>query len=90
MIDIPTKPAPPPMRLIRESSVLELRDPSFCRICGSSLKRSWFGLGKVIGCIQSKCWNYYEWTFLPAGVNRSPYLYGAPKKPLPPPPPPRA
>lgn len=73
-----TRPIPPPLRIIRDGG-----DPSVCEICGSSLKRRWFGLGRVIGCLQQECWNWHGWTLLPAGTNRPINLYGAPKKPLP-------
>lgn len=69
-------PIPPPCRIIREGGC-----SGFCDICGSSLKRSWFGLGKVIGCLQPKCWNWHGWSQLPAGHNRPIDLYGAPEKP---------
>lgn len=76
-------PIPPPGRIIREGCV------ATCEICGSSLKRRWFGLGAVIGCLQPKCWNWHGWSYLPAGRNRPIDLYGAPVKPsyvAPPPP----
>jgi hypothetical protein len=76
------------MRLIAEGG-LQLFGNSFCDICGSSQKKAFFGLGQILGCIQPKCWNYFEWKNLPAGVNKSILLYGAPKKPQPPPSPPK-
>ena len=83
---LPAPPIPPPGRLRREGS-----GPDACEICGSSLKRRWFGLGRAIGCLQPKCWNWHGWTLLPANCNRPIDLYGAPKKPAAPPsPPPRA
>lgn len=78
------KPIPPPLRIIREGSVAR------CHICGSSLKRRWFGLGAAIGCLQPKCWNWHGWSQLPVGSNRPIDLYGAPAKPPPPPAPPPA
>jgi hypothetical protein len=69
-------PIPPPCRIIREGGC-----PGVCDICGSSLKRRWFGLGKIIGCLQPKCWNWHGWSHLPAGHNRPIDLYGAPEKP---------
>lgn len=68
-------PIPPPCRIIREGGCVGI-----CDICGSSLKRRWFGLGKVIGCLQPKCWNWHGWSYLPAGSNRPIDLYGAPEK----------
>lgn len=81
----PAPPTPPPSRIIREGG-----STCRCDICGSSMKRAWFGLGRLLGCIQPKCWNYHGYRNLPAGMNRSPYLYGAPVKPEAPPAPPRA
>lgn len=69
-------PIPPPCRIIREGGC-----GGICDICGSSLKRRWFGLGKVIGCLQPKCWNWHGWSHLPVGSNRPSDLYGAPEKP---------
>jgi hypothetical protein len=79
------KPTPPPGRIIREGGSI-----AQCRICGSSMKRAWFGFGRLLGCIQPKCWNFHGWRALPAGTNRSPDLYGAPRKPPAPPAPPGA
>lgn len=72
----PQPPIPPPCRIIREGGCA-----GFCDICGSSLKRRWFGLGAIIGCLQPKCWNWHGWRHLPAGSNRPIDLYGAPEKP---------
>jgi hypothetical protein len=48
---------PPLIRLVREGTV------GNCQCCGSSelLKYEWFffSFGEKIGCIQSKCENYY-------------------------------
>jgi hypothetical protein len=81
---IPERPTPPPCRLIKEGGV------DFCKTCGSTQKRAWFGLGRVLGCIQPKCWNYYRWRSLPVGVNPPAGLYGGPVKPPAPPAPPDA
>lgn len=79
------KPIPPPSRIIREGGGTRR-----CEICHSSVKRRWFGLGRIVGCIQPRCWNYYGYKDLPAGVNPPPDLYGGPVKGSPPPsPPPR-
>jgi hypothetical protein len=67
-----------------------LSDGTVCQTCGSTQKRAWFGLGRVLGCIQPKCWNYYMWRQLPVGVNPPPGLYGGPLKPPAPPAPPLA
>ena len=54
-------PKPPPIRLITEYSA-----SGICPKCGSSLRRrfEWlgilFGIGKVLGCIQPECENYYK------------------------------
>ena len=45
-------PSPPPCRILKEGSL------GICDKCGSSLKKTWFG--KVLGCIQPKCSNYYN------------------------------
>lgn len=44
----------PPNIIIREGG------GSFCKECGSSTirKHRWFG--KILGCIQSECGNYYK------------------------------
>lgn len=68
-------PVPPPCRIVREGTI------GRCEICGSSLKRRWFGLGSVLGCLQPKCWNWHGWSYLPVGHNRPIDLYGAPEKP---------
>lgn len=83
MNSIPKPPIPPPCRIIREGG-----GACFCDICGSSLKRRWFGLGAVIGCLQPKCWNWHGWSLLPVGRKRPPDLYGAPERPHHPPSPP--
>lgn len=84
-MSIPERPIPPPGRMIVEGSL-----PSFCPTCGSTQKHAWFGFGRVLGCIQPKCWNYYRWQSLRVGVNPPAGLYGGPTKPpAPPPPPPR-
>lgn len=76
-------PIPPPGRILREGCI------EICDICGSSLKRRWFGLGAVIGCLQPKCWNWHGWANMPARLNRPIDLYGAPERPAAPPPPPQ-
>jgi hypothetical protein len=54
------RPKPPCMRLIMDHSC-----SGICPKCGSSLQRriGWlghiFGIGKVLGCIQPECENYY-------------------------------
>lgn len=84
MSELPERPIPPPGRIIRKGGVVGL-----CPTCGSSQKRAWLGFGRVLGCIQPKCWNYWEWKNLPVGVNPPPGLYGGPVKPPPPPAPAR-
>jgi len=74
-MNLPKPPTPPPGRIICEGTI------SRCDVCGSSLKRRWFGLGKAIGCLQPKCWNWHGWSSLPAGSNRPIDSYGAPEKP---------
>lgn len=49
---IPKPPKPPIGRIIREGSI------GLCSKCGSSLQKSLFG--KIKGCIQPKCENYWE------------------------------
>jgi hypothetical protein len=48
------KPKPPIGRRINDWIA-----PPMCNVCGSSMKRKWFGL-KTLGCIHPKCTNYYK------------------------------
>ena len=54
------RPKPPCCRIVMDYSV-----SGYCKLCHSSLQRrfKWighiFGIGKVIGCIQPECDNYY-------------------------------
>jgi len=50
----PEKPKPLPLRLLQEG-----HEDDVCDKCGSSVKRTLFGLGRVRGCIQPECSNYY-------------------------------
>ncbi len=52
--NVPEPPKPPCSRIIKEGAI------GICPKCGSSVKRSFFGLGRVLGCIQPECENYWE------------------------------
>lgn len=51
-MNIPKPPEPPPPRRIKEGA------RGFCKKCGSSFKTTFWG--KIRGCIQPKCENYYK------------------------------
>jgi len=58
MTTIPKPPPFPPSRIIKEGTM------GSCPQCGSTEVRGgllrFFGIGKMIGCIQPECENYYK------------------------------
>ena len=54
--EIPKPPKPPLDRIIRDHSI------GTCPLCGSTEQRKYqfFGVGKIIGCINPDCKNYYK------------------------------
>jgi len=46
-------PSPPPYRLIKEGTMGD------CPHCGSTSIKRWVWFGKIIGCINPECTNYY-------------------------------
>ena len=47
-------PKPPLTRIIREGTIGD------CKKCGSTTIKKFIWFGKVIGCIQPDCENYYK------------------------------
>lgn len=54
LVDLDERPRPPTPPMTRMVGL-----GGCCPKCGSSEKRAWFGLGRVLGCIQPECDKYY-------------------------------
>jgi hypothetical protein len=52
-LEYPPLPLPPLCRIIREGTIGD------CPHCGSTSIKRWVWFGKIIGCINPSCSNYY-------------------------------
>lgn len=51
-----TRPILAPNRVFAEADP----NPETCQFCGSSIKKRFWLFGKILGCINERCENYYE------------------------------